>query len=241
MTFKKPEPPKEPIILEIDLNNYPSLLDYPDESQTLLRDHLKLLNDAMNSKYHLQSKNVFKTDYVSILRDVSDAMFDYKSILAHHPNKAESEAMEILELENNPLSIFTGYSTPFDFQGNKMDPTDFLGPYKSFKTWLQGQLYASRYLPYQDYVRFMYLNEYDILESLKHQNVEKLLMIKPALSYQKENNLPIGKFIPNTGFFDCGPDHDTVDCPACGEIEEHKRPENKHHIYCISCKAGFTK
>lgn len=236
-----PEKRPEPTIMEIDLNNYPGILNNAEAAQQLLKEHLTLLSNALTNGHHTKSQEVFKSSYVSILADITESMFDYKAILKHHPNKAEAEAMEILDLENNPLSLFTGYSTPFDFQGGKMTPKDFIGPYNSFKKWFQAQLYASRYLPYTDYVRFMYLGEFDMLESLKHANVEKLITIQPALSYQKKHNLSIGKFIEGTGFFDCGTIKENywTTCPACQN--ELPNIEDLEVVYCLSCKAGFTK
>ena len=223
--------------IELELKNYPrlarALQDNP-EAVNMLKGFAALADHSV--KYIEQSEKVFDRRPDEIAKEMLDAFFDYRGILKHHDNKAEREAMEYLEQQNNPLAIFTGYATAYDAKGKPITPEQFSGMNDfNFKEWLQGMLYAARYIDHKSYARYLQLQDIDLTDAMRFHNVEKLIKVQPALAYQHKHDLPVGLFLPGTGFFDCGETEEET-CPACLRQELQELNEYK---YCERCTAGF--
>ena len=100
-------------------------------------------------------------------------------------------------------------------------------------------MFYSYYCSLPDLARYMALNDYSLVDEEKHENVAKLLEIRPVLDYQKRIGILPGKLIPETGFFHAGDYKDETDCPAC-QMPDHLFDLGEM-VVCSNCKAGYEK
>lgn len=224
--------------IPLDFSNYSNLWELFQNDQakfaSLVRGLLTLLDKTVASKHHTTIEEVFKLEYPQLLGILTDAMTDYQGILAKHPNKGEAASMEILELENNPLAIFAG-SPAFNLEGEQIPPQEFFGT-NDIKDWFQGLLYASRFIPVYELAKYIHLSQFDLIDNLKAQNVQRLLAIQPALTYQNENDIPLAKRIKNSGYFWLGEHSKNDSCPACQGKNIEKMD---HYLICTACNGGW--
>ena len=236
---------------QIDLENYPYLLNlFQFNKESFAREVKYLLDNAKNITemkenqeffdffhgYDEKSKEAFRLNTMDLVKSFLNAFFDYEGITAHHPNKEEAELLKYLDHENNPLSIFTGYTVVRDSEGKQITRQEFLGKDMSFTDFLQGLLYAARYLNHTEYVKATALSRYDLVEAMKHDRIIELMKIQPALEYQKLNNIVIGSRKEGTAFFDCG-NSDTNICP----LTKQEMLEDEKGYYSLDVLAYFKK
>lgn len=235
----------------IDLESYPKLHDLYKKDQkefvNLVRHVLEnaFLFDEIRKKdaffkwfeqYDEKSKKAFGIPAMQLTKEILEAFFDYKGIVAHHPNKEEAELLEVLEHENNPLSIFTNRTVVRDSEGREITKVEFLGKEMTFKDFLQGLLYASRYLNHAEYIKATAIGRYDLVEAQKQKQFMELMKIQPALEYQKLNGLVVGSRKEGTAFFDCGKAESNI-CP----ITKKEMLEDDEGYYSLDVMAYFSK
>lgn len=225
--------------LPLDFESYPALwiLFQRDKQQfgALVRSLLKLADHAVDNGQDIAIKNAFNLSLDQFVTEILDAFMDYKGITSHHVNEQEAKSMEILKHDNNPLSLFNG-APAYNAKGDVIPTKDFLGVY-NIKEWMQGLLYASRYVPHEELVKYMYLDDFDMLDQLKLQNVQQLIKMQPSLTYQKDHNIIVGKRIPGTAYFDLGEHTEAIDKLIIGlDIIE-----NGEYTYVPEILGGFTR
>lgn len=228
--------------LTIGLKNYPNIRKYLEETKgdTLpLVKHLQLLDTIFENGDHIKAEKVLGMSINDILRETYEAHFDYRGITKNSDNYVEAELLAVLELENNPLSVLTGGKQTRDLEGNEISLENFTGmPYVNFKRHLQKFLYSMKYLNHKDYVNYLMLGKHDLMQVDRNKHIEQIIQIKPALSYQRKQGLPVGFFLDGTGFFDCGEmDLSKLEyCPACSMGARWHLIEDVG--YCLECKAA---
>lgn len=232
----------------IDLKNYPFLFDLFEKDKQSFSGYVQnLLKNAENfnkytsfyhkySHYDVMADKVFGKTANELIQIFLDAFFDYKGIVLNHPKEHEQALLEYLEHENNPLSLFTGNALVRNSEGEAITLQEFTGKEMDFKEFLQGLLYASRYLNHKEYVQAITLNRFDLVEAEKMGHFEQLMKIQPALEYQKINKLVVGARKEGTAFFDCG-SSDTNECP----ITKKEMLESDDGYYSLDVLAYFSK
>lgn len=229
--------------IPLDFNNYPALWELFSQDKKrfaeLLKGILAYTDKAVENKHLEKSDQVFKLKYEELLKSLMDAMFDYKGMLEHHENEAERKAMEVLQLEVNPLAVFTGQAFALDSKGNKVPEGEFASA-EDVKSYFQGLLYGARFVPLKDLANYLNLGKYELVDVLKARNFANLSEIQPALKYQEKQGITQGKLYEGTGYLDCGElDEEDVQCPACqSQTQMLKDYEDKK--ICLTCKAAFT-
>src|SRR5690625_3416343 len=169
---------------------------------------------------------------------VIEALTDYRGILQNHHSRGEAKALEVLKHDANPLQA----SRFFTIDGKKISQKEFFGEDKpDIKGMLQGLLYAGRYLSHVDLVKYLMLSDFHMVEHMQNEHIQALLQIQPALKYQQENNITIGKRVEGTGFFDLGDEATKArkDCPACKSEKWNTKEED--YAFCPSCYGGGLK
>lgn len=228
-------------IIKINLDNYPDLLklklDDPERFQVYMKNVFLLGDFAAKKGYSDSAEKYFGVDYPVLIREITAALFDYKGILKHHHNKQEAEAMQILEMENNPLAATNYFST----RGETLTKETFNGENDlSIQAWFQGLLYAGKYLSHKDLVKYLLLPDYHLVENMQNEHIQRLIKIQPALKYQQENDIRVGAYHPGTGFFDVGRiPFKTNHCPICYSDRIYTEPFHEMR-YCLNCNAGFS-
>jgi hypothetical protein len=85
---------------------------------------------------------------------------------------------------------------------------------------------------------YLFTNDHSLFDEEKHENIDKLISIRPALNYQRAIGILPGKLINGTGFFDCGDAKNTHQCTAC-KAQKHLLPLGTDIAVCTECKGGF--
>ena len=230
----------------INLNKFPGLARLQEKDPQELE---KVLNAAFKKEeneiiYGLmkqretQSKEIFGMTVQDVQKLFTDVFFDHKLIIEKHHDQKEKNLMTMLGRDNHPLSVFLGKSQAYTATGERIERSKFTS-YDDVKDFFQEYLYALRYCSMKDLADFLMLGEFDLVENLKMHNVKELLEIQPSLAYQKKHNIPVGKRIPGSAFFDCG-SHDLIEnniCPVCKYKDSLYKVLDT--VLCQSCKAGF--
>jgi hypothetical protein len=228
------------IIIKLDLSKYPYLqhLAQSDKEQfvkIMQTYHDMAENAAMTNFDPDLIKRTFDMSWNDFVRLLHDVFFDYKGIVRQHHDPQEAKAMRILGIENHPLSVFLGESPAYDAKGEPITLQEYTTA-EDITDFFQSMLYGLRYVSSRDLAHYLMLGEFDLINNLKMQNVEKLLDIQPALQFQKEHDIPIGKRLKGTGFFYIRK-HNLVHTDLCPACKSRTLYQYENHIYCESCKA----
>src|SRR5690606_34991228 len=107
---------------------------------------------------------------------------------------SERNALRSLGSDLHPLGIFTNDAVVYDARGNRVGPQACLltGSF-NLKDWLYSLFYLARFIPLRDLANAMLLEQYELIDMIKVRNFEKLAKIQPALDFQKQNDIPVGK------------------------------------------------
>lgn len=228
--------------INLNLDNYPHLKDLAETDQMsfsmFLKNIMEFADVSIAEKHHIQARQHFDMSFPSLLGELVDALFDYKGILSHHHSPKEAKLLEILGMENNPLLAKNFYRIE---DGEMISREEFFAGEGSIKEWFQSMLYAGRYLSHADLVRYLTLGEFDLVERMKTDRIIELLKIQPALAYQAQHDLIVGKRVSGTGFFDCGNrtiDPNRTECFIClvkGEITKFE-----DYLFCHNCLGAIN-
>lgn len=227
---------------QINLSNYPSLLNLYESDKQDFADTIKGLlvhaDKSLKEERFKVSKDIYKMNYITMLNDIMDTFFDMEGIIKKHSISGERKALEGLKHNIHPLAIFTNNATVYNAKGEyvSVQQDDF-----DLKDWLYSLFYGARFVSWQELAEYLSLGEYDLIDVLKARNFEQLAFIQPALKFQEENNIPIGKLIKGTGLFDGGDitTQPLEECPACESKEWNT--DNEKYAYCPECRLGGLK
>lgn len=239
-SLSKPVPDRIPI----DMSKYPNLKQMElKDLGSLVSATLSNLDEAVSKGFHSVSKRYFGLEYADLSKQLLDAMFDHSGILSYHPNESNAQAVsEMLGHAINPLHAAFTKESMYDSTGEPVSFEEKFGMSEEEftpKAWLQGLLFYSYYCSLPDFARYLATSDFALVDEEKHENIAKLIELRPVLSYQKSQGIIPGKLIPESGFFDCGYEHvvQWVMCLAC------KSPDTMYDLgditVCTSCKAGF--
>jgi hypothetical protein len=138
------------------------------------------------------------------------------------------------------------------FSGNNLHDRDFkpisfeekYGMKKkdfTVKNWLQGLMFFSYYGSLPDIANYLHTHDHTLYDTEKHENIDKIIEVRPALSYQKAIGILPSKLIPGSGFFDCGDLNGADNCPACHVPESLFSLGENDITVCLECKGGYEK
>jgi hypothetical protein len=238
-SVSKPVPDKVPI----DMNKYPNLKNMElKDLGSLVSSVLTHLDDVVSKGFHTVSEKTFGIPYPDLLKELSEAMFDHSGIMSYHPNESSAKAVsEMFQHAVNPLAAAFSKKGLENHEGNPVTFAEKFGMEEeefTVKRWLQGLLFYSYYCSLPDFARYLAVSDFALVDEEKHENIAKLIELRPVLSYQKKVGIIPGKLIPETGFFDVGAKITTdLNCFIC------QSPDQLYDLgkitVCTSCKAGY--
>lgn len=230
---------------EIELSNYREIerlfFDDKEKFAKILRTVLEQTNKALKDKRFDQAEKIYNMDYLDMLQQLSNAFFNKEGIINRHQNDAEKEGLRGLAENIHPLAIFTNDIPVYNANGEDVSPYKWIeqGDF-NLENWLYSLFYGARFVSWDELAEYLMLGEYELMDVLKAHNFPSLATIQPALQFQKENNIPVGKLIPGTGLFDGGDEatknHDK--CPACENVWN---TGHSKYGYCNKCRLGGLK
>lgn len=227
--------------INLNLDNYPNLKALAEQDATMFGAFLKGImtfsDNALKEKYPSKSREHFNLSLPELMTQIIEAFFDYKGITSHHHSPQEAKMLEMIEMENNPLASNKFYRVE---DGEQVSREEFFGGDLSVKEWLQGMLYAGKYVSHEDLSRFMTLGEFDLVERIKTDRIIELLKVQPALAYQAERDMVLGKRVEGTGFFDCGKIISPLyleKCQVC-MVEGHTQVY-EGYVLCNNCQGAI--
>jgi hypothetical protein len=170
-------------------------------------------------------------------------MFDHRGIMNTLPDQENADFIsEAYTYQLNPLHAAFDNTTIKDRNFKPVSFEEKFGMNKrdyTVKDFIQSLLFYSYYGKMDELAKYLFTNDYSLFDNEKHENIDKLIAIRPALTYQQALGILPGKLIPGTGFFDCGEikqEWDTI-CHACQHDDLHSIDE--HTLVCKECKAGY--
>lgn len=231
----------------LDLEPYPQLkkayLSNPERFAYFLRGALKHMEKVLETERDLISPKVYKLPYLEMMEQVMDTFFEPEGIADHHYNKHEKKGLKSLGYDLHPLAIFTDNASVYNAEGERVTPREWIDLQDddfSLKNWLYKLFYGARFVSWGELSEYLSLGKYELVEALKLANYEHLARLQPALDFQQQYNIPVGKLIPGTGILDGGDEltkhHDQ--CPACGN--DFNTTHDKYG-YCNQCGIGGLK
>lgn len=230
--------------IPINLENYPSLGKLSEEDKPqflqLLKSVFKIIDKSVESDFHVISKEYFGLELQDLIGEILGAIFDHKGIMEHLPNQENAHMLSNMYGHTlNPLHAAFSKQGMQDQAGNHVSFEEKFGVRErdfTVKKWMQGLLFYSYYCSLPDLAKSLALNDYDMVDAGKHENIARLIEIRPALNYQKQIGILPGKLIPETGFFDAG-DLKEDNCRAC------QVPDTLFDLgaitVCTECRAGY--
>ena len=233
----KPLPDKVPI----NMTKYPHLKELGTEAGPIVSSVFAMLDKAVAEGYHEASEKFFGITIQDLITQMTEAVFDHRGIIGHLPNQDNAEALSrMFTYQINPLySAFskTGLmnhdSSPATFEEKfGLKENEF-----NVKRFFQGLLFYSYYCSLPDLAVHLSTSDYELMDREKHENIDKLIELRPVLRYQEAIGIVTGKLYPETGFFDCGDLNGAESCPAC------KHPNTLIPLgeltVCTHCKGAF--
>jgi hypothetical protein len=234
--------------IPVNLDNYPALKELAGEDKEgflqLLKSLFNTANEAVASGHHKVSREYFGMEYQDLLKELMGAMFDHKGMMEYLPGPNGKMLSHMYKHALNPLhAAFTKDSTFIvDHEGKEVTFLEKFGMEEeefTVKRWLQGLLFYSYYCSLPDFARYLAMNDYDLVDEEKHENIAKLIELRPVLDYQKRIGIIPGKLIAETGFFDAGDPPAGETCPAC-QVPDKLIQVTEALTVCCECKAGYV-
>ena len=237
-----PLPDKVPI----DMRKYPNLKKLGKEGAgPIVSSVFATLDKAVAEGWHKDSEEFFGIKLQDMIEQMTSAVFDYRGITDHIPDKENAEALASLygHMINPLYSAFT----KTNLMNHDTSPATFeekfgLGEDEfNIKRFFQGLLFYSYYCSLPDLANYLATSDYILIEAEQHENVEKLMELRPILRYQKSIGIIQGKLYPDTGFFDGGdmPADSPDKCPACKMPAGESLIDLGNEMVCTSCKGAF--
>lgn len=234
-----PMPDKVPI----NMTKYPHLKAMGKESIPLISSVFEMLDKAVAEGWHEVSEEFFGATLQDLIKQLTEAVFDHRGIIGFLPDQENAEALSSLfKHQINPLySAFskTGLmnhdTTPATFEEKfGLKESEY-----SIKRFFQGLLYYSYYCSLPDFANYLATSDFELMDREKHENIGKLIELRPVMVYQESIGIIPGKLYPDTGFFDCGDLNGATTCPAC------KHPDSLISLgtesVCKECKGAFRE
>ena len=236
----KPLPDKVPI----DMTKYPNLKALGKEGAgPIVSSVFAMLDRAVAEGYHEASEEFFGITLQDLISQMTEAVFDHRGIIGYLPDQDNAEALsKLFTYQINPLySAFskTGLmnhdSSPATFEEKfGLKESEF-----NVKRFFQGLLFYSYYCSLPDLAVHLSTSDYELMDRDKHENIGKLIELRPVMRYQESIGIVPGKLYPETGFFDCGDLKGAEHCHAC---KIHNTLYSLGEIsVCSECKAAFRE
>ena len=236
----KPLPDKVPI----NMTKYPHLKENGLDTVPIVSGVLETLDRMVASGNHKVAEEFFGISIQELTEQLLSAVFDYEGIVSFLPDKTQGEALAALSGHAlNPL--YSAFSKK-GLMGHDGTPATFEEKFGlkeeefSIKHFFQGLMFYSYYCSLPDLAAHLSTNDFSLIDKEKHENIGKLIDIRPVLTYQEKHGILAGKLIPGTGLFECGsfPEGAEV-CPSCSV------PNTLHdlgtEVLCENCKGHFKK
>lgn len=238
-SVSKPLPDKVPITM----TKYPHLQAMGKEAGPIVSSVFEILDRAVAEGWHDVSEEFFGVSLQELIKELTEAVFDHRGIIGFLPDQENAAALSSLfKHQINPLhSAFskTGLmnhdTTPATFEEKfGLKESEY-----SIKRFFQGLLYYSYYCSLPDLANHLSTSNYELMDREKHENIGKLIELRPVMRYQEAIGIVPGKLYPDTGFFDCGDLNGAETCPAC------KHPDSLISLgiesVCKECKGAFRE
>lgn len=230
---------------QIDLTKYPALHLMAEQDKEgfikTLSSVITHIDRALADDRDMKAREYYKMSYTDMINDIMDVFFDFEGIVQEHHNNAEKEGLRALHEDIHPLAIFTNNAPVYDAQGNNISPQKWIEQDKfDLKNWLLALFYGARFVSWKELAEYLSLGEYELMDVLKARNFNELAKIQPALQYQEDQGIPVGKLIAGTGFFDGGNETSKPleSCPACASDWNTK---HEKYAFCSECRLGGKK
>jgi hypothetical protein len=223
--------------ITINLENYPHLKELFDKDKTKAREAITAcLNLAGELEPYFEMVEPFDAaNLEELLKDVVHGVLDHEGwdttgILGYtaHP---------FGRFKEKGMPLPSGEDTFFNWQ--KRWGTN------NKRLLLSKMLKYFRYLDFEQLAKALRSDELHTHYSMRDK--DSLIPIQPALVYQHKNfgELQVGKFVEDTGFFDCGVvpelwENDECRCPACGAESENLIYRTDERQNCLRCGSSFS-
>ena len=239
-----PMPDKVPI----NMTKYPHLQALGRDAMPIISTVFETLDRAVSEGWHDVAEQYFGITLQDLMTEMTEAIFDHRGIVSYLPDQANADALSTLfEHQINPLySAFsktgmTSYdTTPITFE-EKFGLKE--GEY-TVKRFIQGLLFYSYYCSLPDLATYLSTSDFALIDRDKHENIGKLIELRPVMKYQESIGIVPGKLYPDTGFFDCGDLDGAETCPACKGVSENGEStliSLGTESVCTSCKGAFRE
>lgn len=239
-SHSKPLPDRVPI----DMTKYPSLQAMGKDAGPIVSGVFATLEDMISSGHHETSEKFFGISIQDLTSELLGAMFDHRGILDSMPNQSNAEMIsEAYEHTINPLYAAFDNTDLRDRDFKEISFEEKFGMKKkefTVKNYIQSLLFYGYYGSLPDIMRYLFTNDHALYDNEKHQNIDKLIEIRPALEYQKAIGILPGKLIPGTGFFAAGELGAYAKCRACKHPDSLFSLGEDDITVCLECKAGYN-
>lgn len=241
----------EPKLVPININDYPELGKlFDDEAQRplfkeLASGALKVINDLVAEGRHTQAQELFKMPLPQLMEEVMKGFLDVKEILAHHSDPDINVMLYAISGDKeHPLhsALVEEYHT--NANNEHIDFKQKFGVSREeFNTreYISSLMFFSWYCSLGDLASFLSGGNYKGLDNLKDEYFLRKLAIQPALKYQADNGVMVGKVLKGTGFFDVEipASEVTTYCYACKSPQSLIQIPETFHKGCKRCYAGY--
>lgn len=231
----------------VNLDKYSALKRLAEEDKDqflqILKGVFTTMDVMVREGYHEVAEEQFGIPIHELTDQLLQAMFDHRGMLKLMPN--QENAAFISESYQHALNPLAAAFDATDLKDRSYKPVSFEEKFgidkKKFtvKDWLQSLMFYSYYGSMGDLASYLFTEDHTLFDNEKHENIDKLIDIRPALAYQRAIGILPGKLIPGTGFFTCGDATDTLVCPAC-QTRRPLLPLDTSTTVCTECKAGYA-
>lgn len=231
----------------IDMNKYKSLGALGKEGAgPIVSSVFAMLDDAVACNYHDASEKYFGVPIQDLMKQMLEAVFDYKGIADFIPDKDNANALsDLYGHEINPLYSAFSKTNLMNHDTSKATFEEKFGLREdefTIKRFFQGLLFYSYYCSLPDLAQHLMTSDYYLMEKEKDENILKLIELRPMLRYQQAIGIVPGKLYPDTGFFDGGSmPEDKEKCPSCKMPASESLIDLGEEFVCTHCKGAFKK
>ena len=235
---------KIPDKIPMNMTKYPHIQELGKDGLTIIQSIMNIIDKNISSGNHKIAEEFFGVSLQELTEELLSAVFDYEGIISFLPDKTQGEALAALSGHAlNPL--YSAFSKE-GLMGQDGMPATFEEKFGlkeeefSIRRFFQGLMFYSYYCSLPDLAAHLSTNDFSLIDKEKHENIGKLIDIRPVLTYQEKNGILAGKLVPGTGLFECGPFPEGAKvCPSC------KVPNTLHDlgevVLCENCKGHFKK
>lgn len=239
-SVSKPLPDKVPI----DMTKYPHLQAMGKDAGPIVSGVFATLESMIASGYHKDSVKYFGISIQELTSELLGAMFDHRGILDSMPNQSNADIIsEAYEHTINPLHAAFDNTNLKNREFKEISFEEKFGMKKkdfTVKNYIQSLLFYGYYGSLPDIMKYLFTNDHSLYDDEKHENIDKLIQIRPVLEYQKAIGIIPGKLIPGCGFFDAGDLEVHAKCRACKHPDSLFSLGEDDIVVCLECKAGYN-